>query len=180
MSEFLVLDTDRDLFGGLKGEKFRLLLKYCFDEADCFSLSKWDRPSYSNYVEDMLEPYCIDKVKVTRWFAYNGADTIAEMIYETSEETLKIVSEYYQDVFLENRKRVPKKKYEQIGKQYLYPSILEDMCFFKNKQMILGTLSHEYICVARCISHDFEHKLLSIAPWKRTDVDVYNVNMKYF
>ncbi len=180
MSEFLVLDTDRDLFGGLKGEKFRLLLKYCFDEADYFSLSKWDRTSYPNYVEDMLEPYCIEKIKTAKWFAYNGVDTVMEMVYKASEETLKIISEYYQDVFLENRKRIPKKKFEQIGKQFLYPSDLEDICIFKGKQMIFGTLSHEYLCMARCISNKFEDHLLSIAEWKGTDIDACNFNVAFF
>ena len=57
MSDFLVLDTDRDLFGGLRGENFKLLMQLCFSNADSFSLSKMTiRPSYPSAVEVMLSP----------------------------------------------------------------------------------------------------------------------------
>ncbi len=180
MSEFLVLDTDRDLLGGLKGDKFKAIMEICFAEADHFSLSKWDRPSYPNYVEDMLEPYRIQSYKVEKWFAYNAGNPVVETIYEASEEALDIILKYYQDIFLNNTKKVPKKKYEQIGKQYLYPNILEDICFSKDKQMILGTLSHEYICAARCISPEFENKLQSLALWKKVNVDPFNMDSVHF
>lgn len=46
--------------------------------------------------------------------------------------------------------------------------------------LILGTLSHEYICVARCVSQEFEERLLSLAHWEKTNTDIYNINFTPF
>lgn len=180
MSDFLVLHTDCDLFGGLRGENFKLLMQLCFRNADSFSLSKMALPTYPNAVEDMLAPYLKTSMKSAKWFAYNGAAPLVEMVYEARPETLDILIRCYQDVFLERDGRVPKKKHEQIGHTFLYPSVLEDICFFKGRQMIFGTLSHEYICVARCISQEFEESLLSLARWEKTNRDIYNLNFTPF
>lgn len=180
MSDYLVLNTDRDLFGGLSGENFRSLMKLCFRNADSFSLSKMNVPNYPNAVEDMLSPYLKTTIKSTKWFAYNGAEPLIETIYAAVPETLDILVHCYQDVFLEKKGKVPKKKHEQIGNTFLYPGVLEDICFFSGRQMILGTLSHEYICMARCISREFEEELLSLARWDKTDTDIFNISFTPF
>ena len=180
MSDFLVLNTDRDLFGGLRGENFKLLMQLCFSNANSFSLSKMTIPTYPSAVEDMLSPYLKTSIQCTKWFAYNGVDPLIEMIYAAVPETLDILINCYQDVFLEKKGKVPKKKHEQIGHKFVYPSVLEDICFFNGRQMILGTLSHEYICMARCISQEFEERLLSLAHWEKTDTDIYNLNFTPF
>ncbi len=176
---FLELDTDRDLFGGLRDDKFKQLLQVCFDEADSFSLSKVSTPTYSCSIEDMLASYLKQTIQTEKWFAYNGAAPLIEMIYTAEPETQDIIANCYRDIFLQKKGKVPKKKYEQIGQTFLYPSVLEDICFFKDKQMIFGTLSHEYICVARSISQDFEEKLLSLAPWRKTDKDISGLDLAH-
>lgn len=128
----------------------------------------------------MLSPYVKTSTQSTKWFAYNGADPLIETIYAAVPEALNILINCYQDVFLEKKGKVHKKKYEQIGHKFVYPSVLEDICFFNGKQMILGTLSHEYICMARCISQEFEEKLLMLGYWRKTNTDIYNINFTPF
>lgn len=180
MSDFLLLHTDRDLFGGLRGKSFQLLMQLCFNYADSFSLSKTSMPTYPSAVEDMLSPYLKTSIQSTTWFAYHGVDPLIEMIYAAVPETLDILTLCYQDIFLKKKGNVPKKKHEQMGQKFVYPSVLEDICFFSGRQMILGTLSHEYICMARCVSQEFEEKLLSLAHWDKTDKDVYHLNFTPF
>ncbi len=175
MSTFLVLDTDKDLFGGIKGENFKEFMRICFEEADGFSLSK-TTPSYTNSVEDMLEKYLIKTIKTEKWFAYNGKEKLTQMIYKTSDEALDVILGCYQDVFF-SKKKIPKKKYEQVGNRFLNPSILEDICFFKGGKMFLGTLSHEYICAAEPFSDAFEKRIMEFGKWERKEMDIYNIGL---
>ncbi len=115
---FLELDTDRDLFGGLRDEKFKQLLQVCFDEADSFSLSKVSTPTYSCSIEDMLAPYLKQTIQTEKWFAYNGAAPLIEMIYTTEPETQDIIANCYRDIFLQKKGIVPKKNMSKSDKQF--------------------------------------------------------------
>ncbi len=173
MPEYLILNsTNRDVCCGLKDGKFKQLMALCFDEADAFSLSKhvFGAPMYPNYVEDLLAPHLKKSFRTEKWFAYSGGTPLEVSVYAANDATLAVIGEYYRDVFL-MKNRIPKKKFEQPIGEYLRPSVLEDICFLRDRRMFFGTLSHEYICAAKVLSQKFKESLVSLASWSTTDVE---------
>lgn len=169
----------QDICSGIEGEKFTKLIEVCFEEASYFSLTKASiagRSFYPCMLEDMLEPFKVKELSPAHWFAYHGFDKITVMIYKAIPQTMDIVLSCFQDIFLINRKNVPKKKYEQIGHIYKYPSFLEDICFFTKHELFFGTLSHECICAAVGLHEHFEQSLHEIASWYEVSPELFEMD----
>lgn len=178
MGDILFLDNQHnrhDLSGGLSGDKFSDIIKLCFSRADAFSLIQRNTlPTYPSFVEDRLSPHVIARCRVTQWFAWTGGE-YDEILYKANPQTMEIILCCFDDIFLQNRKKISKKKHEQIGKTFLYPSFLEDLCFFHKKKMFFGTLSHEYICAAKPTDEVFEKSLYELASWKKLSEDCFGM-----
>lgn len=175
MTDILLLDNQHNLSEGLSGDKFSDIMKLCFSRATAFSLIQRNTlPTYPSYVEERLSPYVIARYRVTQWFAWTGGE-YDEILYKATPQTMEIMLCCFNDIFLHNRKNIPKKKHEQIGKTFLYPSFLEDLCFFRKNEMFFGTLSHECICAAKPTDEIFEKLLYETASWKKLPKDCFNM-----
>ncbi|MGM9522382.1 MAG: hypothetical protein ACI3VB_07890 [Oscillospiraceae bacterium] len=168
----LILNNDiKNLCGGIENENFSRFLYICFSRAEFFSLSKTvTEGTVPNTVETMLNKMLnkyIDKtLEPKMWFGYPHIyQRIVQTIYKANDDTLSILNDYYQDIFLINRKKVPKAKIDTIGKTVKHASVLEDLCFWRGKSMFLGTLSHEYICATGQIDEELVKDLCQVASW---------------
>lgn len=179
MSNILLLNNQRDLFGGLSGNSFSSIIELCFSKATAFSLRQSNTlPTYPCFIEERLSPYVLATYKVRQWFAWTGGE-YNEILYKVTPQTMEIILLYFNDIFLHNRKKIPKKNKEQIGKTFLYPSSLEDLCFFRKNIMFFGTLSHEYICATKPLDEIFEKSLYILASWEKLSHDCYGIEKIY-
>lgn len=116
------------------------LLDLCFEYADTFSLSRagWERQD--DTLERALEPYVLRRLRTTRWFCYYTAKSNPQRIalYPLNEQTKSILRAQYRGLFLE----------DWSGRLPRWVPSMEDLCFFRNGRLLLGTVSHERICVA--------------------------------
>lgn len=159
----------KDPFGGVQGEAFHAFLHICFLRSTCFSVSKVIPPGYElvpNAPERLLAPYQIKVITPQSWYGYEQIhEDMVQCVYPANQDTLQILSQFYQDVFLKNRKRLPKVPIDTIGKKPKRVGTLENLCFFSGHKMILGTLSHERICSTNLIDEDFARQLMGIGKW---------------
>ena len=45
----------------------------------------------------------------------------------------------------------------------------EDLCFFINDRLLLGTVSHEYLCYAYPPTDEIEKKFMKLGNWVKVD-----------
>ncbi len=69
-------------------------------------------------------------------------------VYEASLKANSVLKKYYSKIFLEGCK---------------YP---EDLCFFHEKKLLLGTVSHEKICYLYPIDKAMESRFQQLGLWK--------------
>ena len=121
-------------------EALQRLFDVCFDSADAFSLSRaaWARQDHT--LERALEPYVLRRLRTTRWFCYYTANSNPQRIalYPLNEQTKSILRAQYRGLFLE----------DWSGRLPRWVPSMEDLCFFRNGTLLLGTVSHERICMA--------------------------------
>lgn len=161
--------------GGLMFDKFDALLEICFEKADCFSLARAETPPYKNsrIIEAMLAPYHIRTIKAKTWFGCDGTQRfyrngevqdfiLTELVYRADKGALRILKKCYRDIFLTQDYYLPPKKRVPEWKKM---SPVEDLCFFRDGIMFLGTMSHSRHCVVCVDDVDFYMKLRGLATW---------------
>lgn len=167
----LSLRADRDLSGGIRDRNFEVFLDICFEYSDAVSFSKINLSGYEEYksvTELMLEPHLIKWLRADKWYGYprlNGSMT--QFIYSADSETKKILLDCYSDIFLKDAAKW--KRYKPLWNVNKHAALLEDMCFWNRGKMLLGTVSHEFICSTNDIGDDFSMRLLKIASWELSD-----------
>ncbi len=158
----------------LRDEGFTQFLKVCFAHADRFSLAKFPPTDYDivpNGAEVLLKPYEIQTLTPDRWYGYpRYGRRMVQTIYQAVPESLDILLQCYQDVFLQKRNRVPKVSVDTVGFRSKWVSILEDLCFWQGQTMLLGTVSHEYICSTNRIDDTFADALCQVADWLTEEI----------
>lgn len=141
--------------GGLEGDAFFSLLDFAALEADYFSLSKTDRGKKPNPVEELLAPYLIKRITPKSWYGNNRLScSTTELVYTVSDKSIDVLRESFSDIFLRG------------GKSRRRFAALEDLCFWKDRSMLIGTLSHELICSTNSLSAAQAEKLKRIADWR--------------
>ena len=56
-----------------------------------------------------------------------------------------------------------------MGSEMCIRDRFKDMCFWNRGKMLLGTISHEFICSTNDTDEEFSMKLLKIASWELSD-----------
>ena len=107
-------------------------------------------------------------LRADKWYGYtrlNGSMT--QFIYSADSETKKILLDCYSDIFLKDAAKW--KRYKPLWNVNKHAALLEDICFWNRGKMLLGTISHEFICSTNDIDEEFSMKLLKIASWELSD-----------
>ncbi len=144
----------------IEGEDFAKFLSVCASRSTHFSLAKYvfsDVSPVPTAFESLLEPYVFKSFRPTRWFGYpqvNG-QYLTETVYKICPESVEILGKHCRDLFL-------KKGAKKLGRR-------EDLCFWDNGTMVLGTLSHECICATNRITDRFAEELFPLGQWRKTE-----------
>ncbi len=132
-----------------------------FDLADAFSFNindYWnDLPPIlkekPNQLRELLKPYFLKKFHTYDWYGWVNSD-IDVFVYQLCDGSKEILRQYCPDLLFHLR----------AGKRTKTFCEFEDLCFYKNKTLILGTVSHEYMCTAYPPLTDDPH-LTTIGRW---------------
>lgn len=179
MTALSLIYNTRSSRNRVDGDNFTKLLEICASRSDAVSFSKRILAGYDNQpsgIERLLEPYLIKCVYPRKWYGYPAiSDPLAQLIYNVNSETLKIISSCYTDLFLRNKKKLPKPKFDSIGYLPKRASPLWDICFWKDKRMLVGTVSHEFICSTNYIDDEFAYRLRSAADFAIIDAPICGI-----
>ena len=107
-------------------------------------------------------------LRADKWYGYprlNGS--MSQFIYPADSETKKILLDCYSDIFLKDAAKW--KRYKPLWNVNKHAALLEDICFWNRGKMLLGTVSHEFICSTNDIDEEFSMKLSGIASWELSD-----------
>lgn len=125
------------LLENITGQLFSEYISAHISIADSFSLTKngWSNAENSpqhSAVLNALAPYHIKTIYVNRWFCHCVPDQYKMEVYlfHFTPESKEILLSHYDSIFYN-------------GTVWSKP---EDLCFFKNKKLISGSVTHEQIC----------------------------------
>jgi len=149
------------------------ILKLCFRWCDTFSLtdirgksSVYD--SMKNELQNALRPYLIRDFHTGKWFAYQKVKPPLHIcLYRTAPEAIDILCRYYRHLF---------------GSGFMIPEQnMEDLCFFSENVLILGTLSHHQLCCVYPPTEGFEKELRAIwSGWEYLEREKDPINLRHF
>ena len=134
----------------------------CFANSDTFSLSSAPWDGLDDRLERALKPFLLHQMDTMRWFCYYVPDynKLHMKIYPLNEQTKQILRTHYLGLFLDD--------WARKGQDW-NPS-LENICFFRNGKLLLGTVSHEHICVVYPEDEALAQRFKDAVPgWEESD-----------
>lgn len=146
------------LIRNLNGQYFEEFLSACFEIGDVFSLSRngWSNAGESvesKRILSLLSPYHINTLHTENWFCQHVPQGYEKEIYlfRATEDAKKIMLSEYKSVFYE-------------GSVWMKP---EDLCFFKNGKLFMGSLTHEDICYVYNYEVLFLERTAGLSIWEK-------------
>ena len=163
----LYAPLDRPLF---TDEESNLILDLCFETCDYFSLSIVFSGATDHDLQKELSPYVCGELVTKEWFVYSSTPPLVVATYPIHPKTISIVKKYYSNIFI-----------CALNINHRLEQLLQDLCFFKEDSLVLGTVSHELICHVYPPNQDFEKRILnSYAHWKYSSDNWSQINLKDF
>ncbi len=149
----------------IRGEKLYSFLNLCFSESDVFTLSSYsEEEGTCTLLYNDLKKYKIATIETLKWFGYDYTHAPAkelrvimhENFYPTRTELIPIITNRITEIFFDRGLTpVPYDRLQNV----------EDICFFKEGKMIMGSISHE--CMLFMDSEVFPLDILSqYGRWK--------------
>lgn len=153
-------EFEADTAQTVENEKFDFFLDLCFHEATAFSLQKGLWPTATDTsLELALEPYQIKTIETKVWFlndlrnAPAGSErTMCIRLYRATDAAKAVLKAYFREIFLGHV--APDLQWNKYT--------LGDLCFFKGKELIVGTISHEFILQVYPPKGAFEQAILPL------------------
>lgn len=141
---------------------FSLLLDLCFEISDYFTLTVHNhRTIYSHIGEEFygffreMKPYLLKKIKAVDWGIYGIMNPSADVyIFKCDIQAKSVIQKYFDNLYL----RVQCAVKRICGK-------VQDLCFFKQNDMIFATISHENMCDVYPPNEKIKNKFLEICEW---------------
>ncbi len=107
----------------------------------------------------MLEPFCLSTLTTSHWFCFYVPEynKLRVHLYRNCDESARLIERYYGHLFLE-------------GGGHL--SRMEDICFFRDNTLFMGSVSHENICGIYPPDSSFEQEVRDICDCEKEEDDV--------
>lgn len=143
------MNAYRLIDNNISGNNYEKFLQLCFNRATYFSLTFHDTKKQFK-IKKELQPYNLKVLRTFHWYCFHSLKkplTIA--IYFANEETRHILSTYYNNIYCEPRFNV------------------EDICFFNDKNLIFGSVSHADCAHLFLSSSEDIYIYEQIAAWKK-------------
>lgn len=110
-------------------------LDICFSHADCFTLN--EAPWTMAILKDLqleLTPFLMQEVRTPKWFGYDytshAKGRTHAFIYRAESVAKEILLQHMPNIF-----------FDEKDVDTPFPT-LEDLCFFSNRQLFIGNISH--------------------------------------
>lgn len=135
-------------------------LDICFSHADCFTLN--EAPWTMAILKDLqlkLTPFLMQEVRTPKWFGYDytsrphAKERTHAFIYRAESAAKEILLQHMPNIFFDE---------EDVDTPF---PTLEDLCFFSDGQLFIGSISHEYMLWAYPPNEEIELQLKQIADW---------------
>ncbi|MEA5083665.1 MAG: hypothetical protein VB018_05870 [Lachnospiraceae bacterium] len=161
MDEMLKLQENIEL------NNFTKLLDLCFEISSYFSFTKnidfsiEERETRAKFLKE-LEPFYVKTIKTQHWHCYYvPPENVKEVyLFKTDMNAKPIIQKYFDNIFLEERNYSG----DIVGE---FKPVPEDLCFFYQNKLLLGTVSHENICYAYPHSEQLMVEFEKLGYWKR-------------
>lgn len=161
------MDKMLKLKKNIEFEVFYRLLDLCFEVSTFFSFTEngvaeyAELLEYKNFLKE-LEPFLVESIKVTHWHHYYVPDYNKKniYIYNADKKAKRIIKNNFNNLFLEDKIN------EIITSIKALP---EDLCFFYDNKLILGTVSHEGICSVYPHTDEIYKAFLQLGEWEIVD-----------
>lgn len=157
----------------IAGKNFSEFLELCLYNADIFSLNKavWTNCVCKDLQKE-LDPFLEREIQTIKWFGYDYsaapiADrrTINVYIYRADIGVKDIIVKYCSDIFL---------RIERNGEFQDSNHTLEDLCFFSEKKMFAGTVSHEFLLNVDPPNKEFEDLMRKVGSWNYVEQNSFS------
>lgn len=170
MYEFVIWGEDdtSDIMKTISGNEFSSFLELCFKNATFFSFNQalWAN-STNKDLQIELEPFLIKEMFTPKWFGYDYSEAPPEdqrqvkvYLYKAESGAKNILLKYFSDIFLRTfRNGVLQDSLQTI----------EDLCFFSQESIFVGTVSHEYLLGVFPPNEEFEIFVKQLGDWKDTN-----------
>lgn len=148
----------------LSPKAFASIMNLCLHKSKFFSLTYHSYPGKTNELITELFKYRYRRIKTTQWFSYTRLpdNPLEIFLYPSNSSTMAILKRYYTGFFLDN----------VYDKTLQWTQSLEDLCFFGEDKLIMGTVSHEMICNVYPPDDNFLTQLMSdYGYWTYSDDD---------
>lgn len=160
MDEMLKLQENIEL------NNFTKLLDLCFKISSYFSFTKnidfsiEEREARAKFLKE-LEPFYVKTIITQHWHCYYVPPENAKEVYlfKTDMNAKLIIQKYFNNIFL--------KELNSDGTLGKYKPVPEDLCFFYQNKLLLGTVSHENICYAYPYSEQLMVEFEKLGHWAR-------------
>jgi hypothetical protein len=164
--EYCEIDEFENGINTINGDHFTRLLDICFEAASYLSLTiaPWTFCTETE-LEKELEPFLVKKLRVQKWFCYNLSPSnrfLEVHIYKATPLAKAILLKYFADAFLHQQENSSMVNSTQT---------LEDLCIFTENSLLLGTVTHEYMCHVYPPNKKVEQEILFIGRWRYIEDD---------
>jgi hypothetical protein len=164
--------SDESQEPNISGKAFRQLMEACFNLSGHFTLTYglWANRVDTMYKE--LKPYAVNEKSLHSWFGYyplpsgEQSTPMVRILYPANGATRGIIERYFGNLWLDSKEKGRKQS-------------LEDICFFSNGKLILGTVSHERICRVFPPDEAFKSLLRDVYPyWMESDDSSEQIDLR--
>lgn len=138
---------------------FSRLLDLCFRQSEYFSFSVPGIPHTDNTLQNELSSYVYTVITTTHWFNYITLpeNPMSNIVFHANSETLSVLKKHCHRLFL----------FDSQCSSSSWNQTLEDLCFFSNDKLLLGTVSHEHMCEVFPPDNTVKNELFAIySHWK--------------
>ena len=155
------------LINNIQYEKFNNLIDICFSCCSYFTFTKNRWPGYASdsrhiaFIEKLEKQY-IKMLNVNHWHCnyVPPGYSMEILVYKTEDIAKEIIKCNFDNIYL--------KLNTENSVNSINP-LPEDLCFFIENSMFLGTVSHESICFAYPPSEKVGDALKEVGDWREVD-----------
>lgn len=148
----------------LSAKQTAAVIELCLKKSRYFSLRYYSFRGKRNELITELFAHRLCKIKTARWFCYYTLEDnpLEIFLYPSSQTTGEILKKYYTAL----------RPVDAAANAEQREQSLEDLCFFGEDKLILGTVWHEGICKVYPPDEDFAALLLRCyGHWQICDDD---------
>jgi len=149
-----------EIVSSLSLEEHERLIEICVENATVFTLTKEESLSKESYGEMDTFPKELSKNEITSfetrsWHGYYQVEgralPLKVYVYKSDNYALKVLKRHTKNLFLK----------DVIDSGFK----LHDICFFRDKTLFLGTISHESLCNFFPFDSKVKSEILSLGEW---------------